>query len=228
MKKKITAFLVLIVFGLSTRAQDEKIAIVHARLEIQAGSCSYRLAFDTIKLTDKGVESKINAEIKKEKDKYRLEPSKARDYCLDKIDYEQEAQVQWSKNNIISLFLGSSVYAVGSRDTVIRFSTLNFDAKTGDHISLHDLFAPNMSGKVDSFLMRKFRTEYDTAMVQNLHYDFYSRQLANADFNFFKKGIEIIFHGENYLRPMLDIYIPFTELEPYLKQESPLLKYCAR
>ena len=118
-------------------------------------------------------------------------------------------------------FKGGANAYVGYKNTV-------FNLKNGLPLKEDDIFVSNYKKVLDPLLLQKIMTKNKVKKVEDLYEIGYSNiedLTANGNFLVDKTGITYIFNQGDYSTPSLGeitIALPYDEIEPILKEDSPI------
>lgn len=146
--------------------------------------------------------------------------------------YSTEARISYNVKNLISVRFYFDSYTGGAHgNQTDTYAT--YDLLTGEVLSLDDLLKPGFSGKLIALAEAALRREYDLEEDQPLSDGplFSNEFQLNDNWFLVPEGLgfsyvpyEIGPYAAGFIRPV----VPFFELAPLLREDSPLLRASSR
>lgn len=227
MIRLLLALIVLTTFTASAQTVDT-IGIKHKKEKYYLTKTCYDfLYWDEAILRDKSMESKINSVIRGAVNRFKLKNNSddAESRCHQQMDYESTFKIVYAKHNLISYVLTAHTYFKGAVHGYREFRTINFNTNTGEQINFHDFIDSSKINPVNTIIRQKFRNQY--GVEDDTYFDAWKasmeEQLNSLYFELCDNGIIIQFIGTNYASSVLDVFLTYEELDPYVNKQG-LLK----
>ena len=187
-------------------------------------TCFATLKWDEVVIKNKTVANKINSAIRTAVYSYKLSSDDTGSWCNQTMEYEPEFNAVYAKHNLVSYSLTAYTHFNDAPHGDRQFSTLNFNATTGERITFHDLIDSNKISAVDTLIIQKLTDRLkgiDTDM------DSWKKQLPYLEFNIGNNGIEILFRGEVYADSIIEVMLTKEDLKPFIDKDGILKNYYA-
>ncbi len=140
-----------------------------------------------------------------------------------------ENSVPFNKNNIVSLLVKNNAYEGGAHGSSSIFGYV-FDLTDGTIVAEKQIFTQNYEKSLSSIIVAKIlkmNNLTDPAELVNKGYNSVENMVPNGNFIIDENGITYYFNETEiaaYVAGVTKIFIPYNELTPFLKKDSPIAK----
>ena len=189
--KKILAIL-LIINSINLYATDSIIIVKQKMIFELTKNCTDTISWEEILIKNKNKQTTINNSISSTIESLKLTEPYIEEKCNGAIVYKVSSRIEYHENNLLSvIFKDHKMWP--NKGSVFNIKTLNYNIKTGDLISFHNLFKPEKKTIVDSLiicLMKDWHMEFGMDF-QNADILEWKKQLINPAFIITSDGIAI-------------------------------------
>jgi hypothetical protein len=228
--KIFTLLLNILFIGQLYGQQSEAIKMKHKKYTYSINNiCKDSIEWDEIIVADKVVESKINKVIKDAAISFKLDSLDLEVLCKDttgSLDYSVEFHVNYSKNNLLSVYFSKSEYLSGTDpNSYASEFNFNFNLLNGEQFAFHDLFLQDSISALDTLIIQrlKYAQTLDLDLANEAYMVDLKKQLPYISFRISEDGITLKFIGTND-DSFYDIGFPFTELKRFANPNGILNK----
>ena len=190
MKKIIT--ILLIINSINLYATDSIIIVKQKIIFELSKNCTDSISWEEIIIKNKNKQTTINNSISSTIESLKLTEPYFEEKCNGTIVYKVSSRIEYHDNNLLSvIFKGHKIWP--NKGWSFNIKTLNYNIKTGNLISFHNLFKPEKKPIVDSLiicLMKDWQIEFGIDF-QNTDMLEWKVQLINPAFIITSDGITI-------------------------------------
>lgn len=186
-------------------------------------TCYDILSWYEVRIPDRQVEKKINSIIKGIVASYKInstETDLVADRCKGLMEYEVECKSVYAKNGLISYVFTSFTYFKDAAHGHREWKTKNFNANTGDIINFWEMVDKEKREGLEVFLYQRLKTRLQITDYYVL--ESWKSQTNDLNFEISDKGIIIDYIGENYATSVIDVFVSYEELKPFVNMQGVL------
>ena len=178
-------------------------------------TCYDILEWEEVALTNKKIQNKVNSIIRKAVRSYKEDYSLR---CDKELNYSvlRTFKVVYANNGIISYHLESNIYYKGILHDFHSFNSLNFNAETGQQITLDSLIEPAQLSNLYNLVIANIALENK---IDGLDSNDVEAQFEHQNFLVTNEGIKMLYLIRSY--PM-EVTLTFQELRSYVNKNSRL------
>ncbi len=179
-------------------------------------TCYDFVKWEEVMLKNKVVTAKINDVIGLTATGYQLPEGDSElvyARCHKQLEYDADGKVVYAKNNLISCSFSSYTYYKGAAHGQTEFSTLNFNALTGEELSFRDFIDSSKTTALNALLLNKLK---ERLKGFERDFDYWQEQFPTPQFTISDKGLLLQLKGNIYALSIIDVLLTKEELKPFI------------
>lgn len=223
MKSLLTLMFIVLSVSIFGQTADEIHLVKKQKKYYLTKTCYDILSWEEIRLADKKVEEKINSILKGIVESYKLDSAETdlvADRCKGRMEYDVECKSVYSKNGLISYTFSAYIYFEGAAHGHREWETKNIDAKTGDVLNFWEIVDNQQRERIEAFLYQRLKIRLQT--TDDFLLERWKSQTNDLNFEISDKGITINYIGDNYATSVIDIFVSYEELRPFINIQGHL------